>query len=196
MPSKKIKSRTPKRKIRNSKKIKSRTPKRKIRNSKKIKSRTPKRKIRNSKKVVKKINPYTQLLYTYKNKKKYEERKDDDPNEMYGDSFTPYGMSHWWKYTLVYFYAPLCRFCKEFSPIFEQLKQYYGEQTGSDTYVHIAKIDAYKYKNVFKSQNIKSFPTIKLYINNGTGSISYNGPRTSQDIIKFIEDKKKLYGNY
>lgn len=85
------------------------------------------------------------------------------------------------KDVLVEFYAPWCGHCKQLAPIFDQLGEKYKD---SETVV-IAKIDSTA--NELEHTKITSFPTLKLFRKGDNDVIDYNGERTLEGFVKFIE---------
>ncbi|RWS30390.1 protein disulfide-isomerase-like isoform X2 [Leptotrombidium deliense] len=85
------------------------------------------------------------------------------------------------KDVLVEFYAPWCGHCKQLAPIYEQLAEKYKDNEN----VFIAKMDATA--NELEHTKINSFPTIKLYKKNSNEVVEYNGERTLDGLIKFLE---------
>ncbi|XP_015587493.1 protein disulfide-isomerase [Cephus cinctus] len=85
------------------------------------------------------------------------------------------------KNVLVEFYAPWCGHCKELAPIYDKLGEKYKD---SETVV-IAKMDATA--NELETVKINSFPTITLYKKDTNEAVEYNGERTLEGFIKFIE---------
>lgn len=85
------------------------------------------------------------------------------------------------KDVLVEFYAPWCGHCKQLSPIFDKL----GEHFASSDNIIIAKMDATV--NELEHTKISSFPTLKLYKKGDNEIIEYNGERTLEGLIKFME---------
>lgn len=85
------------------------------------------------------------------------------------------------KDVLVEFYAPWCGHCKQLAPIFDQLGEKYKD---SETVV-IAKIDSTA--NELEHTKITSFPTLKFYKKGDNEAVDYNGERTLEGFVKFIE---------
>ncbi|XP_037025397.1 protein disulfide-isomerase [Bradysia coprophila] len=85
------------------------------------------------------------------------------------------------KDVLVEFYAPWCGHCKQLAPIFDQLGEKYKD---SETVV-IAKIDSTA--NELEHTKITSFPTLKYYKKGDNEVVDYNGERTLEGFVKFIE---------
>ena len=78
-----------------------------------------------------------------------------------------------------------CGHCKQLTPIYEQLGEKYKD---SDSVV-IAKMDATA--NELEDIKIQSFPTIKLFPKNSEEVIDYNGARTVDALVKFIDSDGK-----
>merc|ERR1719278_1663893 len=87
------------------------------------------------------------------------------------------------KNTLVMFYAPWCGHCKKLEPLWEELAEKYKESVD----VVIAKMDATK--NELEHIRIRAFPTVKLFLNQVDHAKDYNGERTVDGLVRFIESK-------
>lgn len=92
------------------------------------------------------------------------------------------------KNVLVEFYAPWCGHCKQLAPIWEELGEKYKDS--EDTV--IAKMDATA--NELSDVKIRGFPTIKFFPKNSDEIIDYNGERTLDGFVKFIESGGKEGG--
>lgn len=85
------------------------------------------------------------------------------------------------KDVLVEFYAPWCGHCKQLVPIWDKL----GEKYKDHESIVIAKIDSTA--NELEDIKVQGFPTIKL-IKKGTNEIvDYNGERTLDGFVAFLE---------
>lgn len=71
------------------------------------------------------------------------------------------------------------------APIFDQL----GEKFKDDDSVLIAKIDSTA--NELEHTKITSFPTLKYYKKGDNAVVDYNGERTLEGFVKFIESGGK-----
>jgi len=85
------------------------------------------------------------------------------------------------KDVLVEFYAPWCGHCKQLVPIYDQL----GEKYKDNANVLIAKMDSTG--NELEHTKINSFPTIKLFKKDTNEIVEYNGERTFEGLVKFLE---------
>ncbi len=92
--------------------------------------------------------------------------------------------------TLKYFYMESCGYCNEFNPVWEDLK---AEVKTKGINIILTKIDirdTTKGADEAALYNVKGAPTIILDDINDKPQ-EYNGNRTLNDIIKFIEEKTK-----
>ena len=85
------------------------------------------------------------------------------------------------KDVLVEFYAPWCGHCKQLVPTWDKLGEKYMD---SETVV-IAKMDSTA--NELEDVKVEGFPTIKLFKKGDNKVIDYNGERTLDGLVKFIE---------
>ncbi|XP_010521263.1 PREDICTED: protein disulfide isomerase-like 1-1 [Tarenaya hassleriana] len=83
------------------------------------------------------------------------------------------------------FYAPWCGHCQKLAPILDEVAVSFQ----SDPNVVIAKLDATANDFPTETFDVKGFPTI--YFRSSSGNIvQYDGDRTKEDIISFIEKNK------
>merc|ERR1719234_2552745 len=85
------------------------------------------------------------------------------------------------KDVLVEFYAPWCGHCKQLEPTWDKLGEKYSD---SDSVV-IAKMDSTA--NELEDVKVQGFPTIKLFKKGDNSVIDYNGERTLDGLVKFID---------
>ena len=83
------------------------------------------------------------------------------------------------------FYAPWCGHCQKLAPILDEVAISFG----NDADVIIAKLDATANDLPDDTFEVKGYPT--LYFRSASGKIeSYEGDRTKEDIIEFIQKNK------
>merc|ERR1719422_2983544 len=85
------------------------------------------------------------------------------------------------KDVLVEFYAPWCGHCKQLAPTWDKL----GEKFKDSETVVIAKM--HSTANELEDVKVQGFPTIKLFKKGDNKVIDYNGERTLDGLVKFIE---------
>jgi len=85
----------------------------------------------------------------------------------------------------VEFYAPWCGHCKNLAPAYDLV----GESFSKQKDVVIAKVDADSHKDLGSRYGVSGFPTLKWFPAGSSTPEDYNGGRTAEDIITFINGK-------
>ncbi|OAX79823.1 protein disulfide-isomerase domain [Emergomyces africanus] len=91
------------------------------------------------------------------------------------------------KDVFVAFTAPWCGHCKSLAPIWEKLANDFQLEPN----VAIAKVDAdaENSKRTAEAQGIKSYPTIKFFPRGSTAPINYEGGRSHQDFVTYLNEQ-------
>jgi len=84
----------------------------------------------------------------------------------------------------VEFFAPWCGHCKSLAPEYEKVATAFARLP-----VKVASVDADKYKDLGGRFGVSGFPTLKYFPAGSTEPEAYNGGRTAQDILSFINGK-------
>jgi protein disulfide-isomerase A1 len=85
------------------------------------------------------------------------------------------------KFVLLEAYAPWCGHCKKLEPVYVEL----AEKVKSNPDIVIAKMDATE--NEHPMMAVTGFPTIRLFKPNDPTPVDYQGDRSLNDLIQFIE---------
>jgi len=90
------------------------------------------------------------------------------------------------KSVFVDFFAPWCGHCKNLEPEYEQV----GEAFAGSKDVVIAKVDADSHRELGSRFGVQGFPTLKFFSKgNAANPEAYDGGRTADDIVGFINGK-------
>ncbi|KAI1321649.1 hypothetical protein EDD11_003129 [Mortierella claussenii] len=89
------------------------------------------------------------------------------------------------KNVLVEFYAPWCGHCKNLAPTYEKVAQ---DFLNDHKTIVIANLDATVHKETAEKYGVSGYPTIKFFTADGAVE-DYNGGRSEQDFIDFINKK-------
>ena len=86
------------------------------------------------------------------------------------------------KCTFVTFYAPWCGHCKRFLPQARiAATSFVGEPN-----VSVAKVNCEEYHELCQNWGVEGFPTIKLFKGSLEEPLKYEGQRTAQGVVEFI----------
>jgi len=89
------------------------------------------------------------------------------------------------KGAFVEFYAPWCGHCKNLAPEYEVV----GEAFDRESSVVVAKVDADAHKELGSRFGVQGFPTLKWFPKGSTTPEDYQGGRSADDIVTFINNK-------
>lgn len=92
---------------------------------------------------------------------------------------------HSGKSALVEFYAPWCGHCKQLAPEYEKL----GKAFAGDADVLVAKVDATDYGELASRFEVQGYPTLKYFPAGSTEPENYEGPRTAEGMLEFLNSK-------
>jgi protein disulfide-isomerase-like protein len=84
---------------------------------------------------------------------------------------------------LVKFYASWCGPCKRLAPTIEAVSRNFPNPKGD---VIIVQIDASKNRKIANRYNVNGFPTMKFFPKGSKKPIEYDGKRTEDSILSFI----------
>ena len=90
----------------------------------------------------------------------------------------------------VLYHADWCGWCKKMMPDWEKLESKYNGNKN----INLAKINSDQVKNVNIASNdeIRGYPTIKLYINGK--SQDYQGERNTESFVQYLENYTNMKG--
>jgi len=89
------------------------------------------------------------------------------------------------KHVFVEFFAPWCGHCKKLAPEYDIV----GESFAKQDNVVIAKVDADEHPTLGTRFDVTGFPTLKFFPKGATTPEDYDGGRTAEDIVSFVNGK-------
>jgi len=91
--------------------------------------------------------------------------------------------------SFIEFYAPWCGHCKQLAPEYEIVAEAFKPHSSS---VVVAKVDCDANSEVCSTNDVSGYPTLKWFPGSGAKAENYEGGRTADDIISFINSKTGL----
>jgi len=92
------------------------------------------------------------------------------------------------KHALVEFYAPWCGHCKSLAAEWGRLGKIVASSSEKSNIV-IAKVDANEHSGLGSEYGVQGFPTIKYFKKGSTTAEEYEGGRTAEDFLSFLNTK-------
>eukprot|EP01116_Phalansterium_solitarium_P009009 TRINITY_DN22_c0_g1_i1.p1 TRINITY_DN22_c0_g1~~TRINITY_DN22_c0_g1_i1.p1 ORF type:complete len:372 (-),score=196.29 TRINITY_DN22_c0_g1_i1:538-1599(-) len=89
------------------------------------------------------------------------------------------------KNVFVDFYAPWCGHCKNLEPVYEEI----ADTFASSKDVVIAKVDADSHRDLGSRFGVQGFPTLKFFQKGSKEAEAYEGGRSLDDIVTYINNK-------
>jgi thiol-disulfide isomerase/thioredoxin len=88
---------------------------------------------------------------------------------------------------IVYYYSESCKYCKEFTPIWESFKSIFNESNIKDNFT-IEKIEASNInESTMTNLDIKGFPTV-LIVKNNEKIAEFDLERTPEKLMEFANN--------
>nr|AIG55436.1 secreted protein [Thraustotheca clavata] len=89
------------------------------------------------------------------------------------------------KNVFVKFYAPWCGHCKSLAPVWETVATSFKKEND----VVIAEVDADEHRILGEEFEVTGFPTLKFWNKGAKHPDNYNGGRSEDDLVEFINEK-------
>nr|AIG56094.1 secreted protein [Achlya hypogyna] len=89
------------------------------------------------------------------------------------------------KNVFVEFYAPWCGHCKNLAPVWETVATSFKNEAD----VVVAKVDADEHRSLGEQFEVQGFPTLKFWNKGAKHPDSYNGGRSEEDLVNFLNEK-------
>ncbi|GAA5881113.1 hypothetical protein JCM3774_000876 [Rhodotorula dairenensis] len=88
---------------------------------------------------------------------------------------------------LVEHYSPYCSHCKTFAPTWKELVDTYRDAAGAHDF-HFAQVDCAANGDLCHAHDVKYYPSIFLYSDQGQRVVEFEDRRTLSNLGKFVED--------
>jgi len=89
------------------------------------------------------------------------------------------------KNILVEFFAPWCGHCKRLEPVYERLAKTFADEEDCI----VAKVDAEYESAIAARHEVRGMPTIKFFSKGNKNGETYDGDRSEQDLIEYLNEK-------
>eukprot|EP00638_Chattonella_subsalsa_P003595 CAMPEP_0117757558 /NCGR_PEP_ID=MMETSP0947-20121206/14810_1 /TAXON_ID=44440 /ORGANISM="Chattonella subsalsa, Strain CCMP2191" /LENGTH=443 /DNA_ID=CAMNT_0005577489 /DNA_START=32 /DNA_END=1363 /DNA_ORIENTATION=- len=97
------------------------------------------------------------------------------------------------EFTFVNFYAPWCSWCQRLAPTWELFAE--DVEQDNDLPVNIVKVDCVENRDLCTEQKIRSFPTLRFFINSVPNMPDYKGDRTREALMGHTKKLAKQYSH-
>jgi protein disulfide-isomerase A6 len=87
---------------------------------------------------------------------------------------------------LVKFFAPWCGHCKHLAPEYEKAAKVFARDAAE---VVLAEVDCDAHGKLCEKFGVSGYPTLKWFPKGGADVVEYEGGRTVQDIVDFVDNR-------